>query len=159
MTLNFWKVRNGISLATQSSAPASPANGDIYYDSTLLVFRFYQNGSWTTLGGSASTSGTRGSPNSISAGGSIAVVNARRQVIFVQGNSAPVSLSASAPFTSLTNLSVGDEVVLIGRSDTNTVTLLNVSGNAEINGDCTLGASDTITLIYDGTALVEGARS
>jgi hypothetical protein len=50
MAINFMKVKNGITFLPQSSAPGSPQNGDLYYDSTLNKFRFYQNGAWVVPG-------------------------------------------------------------------------------------------------------------
>jgi len=49
MSVNFTNIRDGIGLQGLSGAPASPANGDIYYDTTLTSFRFYQAGAWTSL--------------------------------------------------------------------------------------------------------------
>jgi hypothetical protein len=49
MANSFLKVRNGLSLTSQSGVPSSPASGDIYYDSTANTFIFYQNGSWINL--------------------------------------------------------------------------------------------------------------
>lgn len=49
MASNFLKIYKGVSYAPQSSAPTSPDDGDIYYDSTLNKFRGYQNGSWQDL--------------------------------------------------------------------------------------------------------------
>lgn len=36
-------------LHSRASAPSSPANGDMYYDTTLNVVRFYRNGSWANV--------------------------------------------------------------------------------------------------------------
>src|ERR1700677_2387690 len=48
MADNFFKVQRGTHLSPQTSAPSNPANGDIYYDSTLAAFRLYQNGTWVS---------------------------------------------------------------------------------------------------------------
>ena len=50
MADNHFKVHKGLTIAPQSSEPANPTNGDIYYDSTLNQFRKYENGAWTSLG-------------------------------------------------------------------------------------------------------------
>lgn len=59
MADNHFKINRGLSLVPQTSAPSNPANGDIYYDSTLNKFRKYQNAQWTDLdtGGSGSGAG------------------------------------------------------------------------------------------------------
>jgi len=49
MATNFFKVNRGITLAVLSSPPANPINGDIYYDSTLNSFQFYEAGAWVSL--------------------------------------------------------------------------------------------------------------
>jgi len=49
MALNFQTISKGLGLVPQASAPASPVNGDCYYDSTLFKFRFRQNGAWVSI--------------------------------------------------------------------------------------------------------------
>jgi len=44
----------GINVGGMAGDVASPANGDIHYNSSTGTFRFYQNGSYTELGGSGS---------------------------------------------------------------------------------------------------------
>jgi len=64
MSVNFTNIRDGIGLQGLSGAPASPANGDIYYDTTLTSFRFYQAGAWVSLpviSGATITTPTAGS--------------------------------------------------------------------------------------------------
>jgi hypothetical protein len=51
MATNFFKNRNGLALGNLATAPASPVNGDMYYDTTLNKFRRYQNGAWGNFGG------------------------------------------------------------------------------------------------------------
>lgn len=50
MSLNFMKIQKGINFAPQASAPSSPTNGDVYYNSTTNLFQFYQNGTFKGLG-------------------------------------------------------------------------------------------------------------
>lgn len=54
MAQNFYKISKGINLGPQASDPSNPSNGDFYYNSTDQVFKFYQNGAWTTLGSGSS---------------------------------------------------------------------------------------------------------
>lgn len=55
MARDFLKVFKGINFAGQASAPSSPANGDVYYDSSLDKLRVYQNGAWVNLSDSDGT--------------------------------------------------------------------------------------------------------
>ena len=49
MADSLYRVNRGITLNPQSSAPANPTNGDVYYDSTQGTFAFYDNGFWINL--------------------------------------------------------------------------------------------------------------
>ena len=49
MSSNHFRVSKGITLVGQSTAPASPTDGDIYYDNTLNSFGLYQNSGWKYL--------------------------------------------------------------------------------------------------------------
>ena len=55
MSNNFLRINNGITFNAQSSTPSSPSNGDIYYDSTLNIFRQYVNGTWCSIVGDTLT--------------------------------------------------------------------------------------------------------
>lgn len=50
MADNHFKIHKGATLAPQTSEPANPVNGDMYYDDTLNRFRKYENGSWSEFG-------------------------------------------------------------------------------------------------------------
>jgi hypothetical protein len=60
MANNLFKINKGLILGAQASAPASPENGAIYYDSTLNQFRKYENGTWGSFGGELSIQATAG---------------------------------------------------------------------------------------------------
>ena len=49
MASNFYKISKGLTLTGQASAPSSPVNGDIYYNSTDNKVYFRQAGAWVTL--------------------------------------------------------------------------------------------------------------
>jgi len=51
MAKKFYRVGDGIRFFPQTSAPSDPENGDMYYDDTLTIFRFRENGAWVALGG------------------------------------------------------------------------------------------------------------
>lgn len=55
MALNFYLIKQGLTLRPRSSAPSAPSNGAFYYDSTLNRFRAYENGSFQTVLTSATT--------------------------------------------------------------------------------------------------------
>lgn len=46
MSRQSFKIRTSAVLVAQSSAPSSPENGELYYDSTLNAVGIYQSGSW-----------------------------------------------------------------------------------------------------------------
>lgn len=72
----------------------------------------------------------------------------KKQVISVQSSSGAVTLN-SLPFSNTPKN--GSEIVLVGLSDTNTVTFLfnDVSSGLLINGHATLEKGFTLTLIYN----------
>lgn len=86
--------------------------------------------------------GTRASPTLIAAAGTISVSAIHKQVIRVAGNAAPVNAT-------MANGTIdGQEVVLVGCSDSNSVT---VTG-AGINGSRILILRSTLRLIWDNGA-------
>jgi len=106
--------------------------------------------------GANNMSGTRAAPNSITAlGGITPPVGQYRNVMFVQGDSAPVDVSANPRIAAGTV--IGQELILIGRSDANTVTLQNGQG-LSMNGDIVLDEDNVIRFIWDGTNWTEMSR-
>lgn len=49
MATSFWNIKNGLRFTPLSSAPSSPAEGDVYFDSGLSKLRVYQGGSWINI--------------------------------------------------------------------------------------------------------------
>jgi len=47
--LNFWRIAQGVTFTPQASAPSSPSNGAVYYNSSTNLFQFYQNGAFVGL--------------------------------------------------------------------------------------------------------------
>lgn len=85
----------------------------------------------------------------LTAGGTITISTSdKQQAIEVQGNGGAVTLSTT-PFGT-TDPSDKTTIRLIGRSSTNTVTLVNsdTANGCLLNGNCTLTLGDTIELMY-----------
>lgn len=59
---NFLKIGEGVSFVKLASAPSSPSEGDVYYDSTLDQLRFYDGTQWVDTGGGGSGGGSIGDP-------------------------------------------------------------------------------------------------
>lgn len=49
-TFNPDNTNAGVNAGSNGAAPSAPANGDLYYDTGLTAFQFYQNGGWRGLG-------------------------------------------------------------------------------------------------------------
>lgn len=101
--------------------------------------------------------GSRSSPSSIVAATGIAFTGAYWQNLwFIQGSGGAVTISANPQIAAATN--VGQVLTLVGRSDSNTVTLSDGTG-LQLNGPCTLIAGSVIKLLWDGTNWVELYRN
>jgi hypothetical protein len=55
MSINSFKVRTSLVITPQAAAPSGPENGEIYYDTTLNIFRQYVNGAWKTIANASLT--------------------------------------------------------------------------------------------------------
>lgn len=108
-------------------------------------------------GGALGVTGTRASPSAIVAGTGIAFTgNGARQMWFIQGSGGAVDVSAN-PQVAAGSI-VGQELVLCGRSDSNTVLLEDGTG-LSLNGQCLLAEDSVLGLFWDGTNWVEMFRS
>lgn len=75
--------------------------------------------------------------------------NVLRQLLLVQGGSGGTTASTT---TAITNGSIdGQEVVLLGRNNSQPLTISGATTNMDINGDMVLGAGNALTLIWDNT--------
>ncbi len=54
MADNFFKVTRGLTLRG-STAPGTPENGDVYYNTVSAVFKMYMNGAWEDLVGATAS--------------------------------------------------------------------------------------------------------
>lgn len=105
--------------------------------------------------GALTVIGSRSSPINISAITGIAFNGNQRELQFIQGNGGPVEV-ASSPVISVGS-TVGQELELIGASDSSTVTL-NDGFGIRLNGKCVLKSGSSIYLIWDGALWDEMAR-
>jgi hypothetical protein len=106
-------------------------------------------------GGLLQPSGTESSPLNITTSGISYTEDDPRQVFFVQGDSGPVNITSNPQIDAATT--VGVELILIGKSDTNTLTLEDGDGLA-LNGEIILGLNDVISLMWTGSEWIEQYR-
>lgn len=100
--------------------------------------------------------GTRASPSSIVAGTGIAFTGSSTiNVWFISGSGGAVTVSAN-PQIAVGSV-VGQELKLISRSATNTVTLSDATG-LSLNGPWTGALDGSLSLVWDGTNWLEVAR-
>lgn len=115
------------------------------------------NSSWATVPSNApGLSGTRASPTAVTAAGGVVFSgSAYENYYFLQGSGGAVTITAN-PQISAGSL-VGQRMVLIGRSATNTITLADGNG-LSLNGSIVLGLDSTITVVWDGVNWLEVNR-
>lgn len=106
---------------------------------------------WDVIGGSGGGGYANSASLSLAGGGTISGVTSGFQKVRVQGASAAVTLS-STPFGTTAPLD-GTEVVLVGNSNTNTVTITynDAAKGVVCNGDVALTKGANAVFIYDAT--------
>jgi len=143
---------------TNAGKPANSVNniGRLIFVTDLVELQFDNGTTWQSVGGGALVaSGSIGSPNNITAGGGITPLPlAKRQIIFVQGDSGPVEVTAAARVGNGADL--GNEIFIVGCSDTNWVGLAD-GNNLRLNGDKTLVNGSVLGLIWDGSDWLENS--
>lgn len=140
-----------IVLENNGVSPGSYVNANITVDSTGRVTSA-SSGSGVSL----SVTGSRASPQSITAGGGVAFTGATPlQTWFVQGSGGPITVTVNPSIAA--GVSIGQNLRLIGRSDTNTLTL-NDGNGLDLNGSIVLDSNSCIELFWDGTNWTETAR-
>jgi hypothetical protein len=108
-------------------------------------------------GGALLVTGSRASPSNITAAGGIAFTGPdSRQLWFVQGDSADIDVTANPQIAA--GSTVGQELVLVGRNDTQSLKLEDGTG-LSLRGEIYLIADSVLSLFWDGTNWVETSRS
>lgn len=141
------------------SADPILSSGEFGFETDTQRFKLGDGSTaWTDLSYEVALfpSGTRASPNAITAISGIGIAGALREFQFVEGNGGPVTVSAN-PQVEAGSL-VGQELVLKGTDDTNTVTIANGTG-LELNGPCVLREGSSMWLVWDGTVWGEVSRN
>ena len=101
------------------------------------------------------TTGSRGTPQDITAGGGITAANAEREIQYVQGDGGAVNITANPQISA--GVTTSQELILVGTSDTNTLTLDHGDG-LDLNGKMDLEDGSCIGLLWDGTNWTEMFR-
>lgn len=116
---------------------------------SLLLFYDLTEARWLVVGGAGSGGYSSASVLNLADGGSITTIQSGLNKYRVAGNSAAVTLSTT-PFGTTAPLD-GTEVVLIGNSNTNTVTITHndIAKGAVCNGSVTLTKGASVVFIYD----------
>lgn len=114
--------------------------------------------SWSSTSpgaGAYQVSGSRGTPNSITAAGGITSTADSRLLMFIEGGSPTLGVTDITANPQISaGVTIGQELLLIGRN--NAAKLLLQNGNGlSLSGDKLLGEDDTLSLIYDGSVWVE----
>lgn len=108
-----------------------------------------------TTGADFVVTGTNASPVSVTVAG-ITPQGYAQELIFVQGSGGPIDISANPQIAAGTD--VGQTLMLIGKSDTNTLLLEDGTGLG-LNGACTLVDGSVIKLVWTGAIWLEVSRN
>lgn len=120
-----------------------------------LITKSYADANYA--GVAPAITGTRGSPSAVVAGTGIVFAGTGQfNLWFIQGSGGAVDISVNPQIVAGTV--IGQQLNLIGRSDTNTVTFEDGTG-LSLNGTAILGEDQVLTLIWDSSAWVELGRS
>lgn len=145
------------STAEYVSEVGSPQGGSVFYNTTLGVIQYYDGvtSSWIVQAQAGQIQGTRGAPIAITAVGGISATQYQLETVYVQGDGGAVDITANPQISAGNN--DGDELILIGTSDANTLQLDDGNG-LELNGSMLLVNNSVIRLQWDGSTWIETAR-
>jgi hypothetical protein len=133
----------------QRLAIGTPSTGLVVYDTGHKHHLVYNGTLWDPVGHQYINSTA-----TITNATNIAPVDARNQLLPVVGNAAAVTAADIA----ITTAKNGDRVMLIGTSNTDTVTLVSAT-NTVMNGSATLAAGDVIEFVHVTNTWYEVSRS
>ena len=164
MTLLYQLLLRNDTAANWTTANPVLGSGELGFENDTFKFKI-GNGAdlWSTLpyqgtSGALVAHGSTGSPNAITAVGGITVLGAQREYQFITGSGGPVDVTANPQITSGTT--VGQELILQGTSNSNTVEL-NDGNGLSLNGPIVMGATipgSQIYLVWTGTLWSEVSR-
>lgn len=109
----------------------------------------FTSASAPTVGSIFVVSGTKASPNNITALAGITASTDAFQLQFIQGSGGAVDVSANPQISAGTT--TGQVLVLCGANNTNTVLLENGTGLI-LNGSYTMGSSSVLAVQWDGVS-------
>jgi hypothetical protein len=165
MASNFFQVRKGLNLGSQTSDPVSAANGDFYYNSTDHEFKAYVNGSWTAVLVDTSSGDIT---NKLLDDATVFFVDTSddtKRIKFDAGGTTATSTTIAAAQTADRTITLPDaSTTLVGTDATQTLTNKTLSGNTAAtlvsgSGTLTLNTSGTITLPNSTDTLVGKATT
>lgn len=152
-------------IASDGILTGTGADFSFVADSAVLFIRDVTTSRWRMIGGGGGGSGggalvvtgTRSSPQSISASGGIAFTgDDPRQLWFISGAASGINDITANPQVA-SGVSIGQELILVGRSNDNTI-LLEDGNGLSLNGSYEMGADSIITLFWDSSVWVEVSR-
>lgn len=141
MSDNLFRINRGISLNPQASAPASPVNGDVYYDSSLGTYVLYNNGFWINLASQGSV---------VSAA---SLTSANFTAVIMQNSMVRITGSTVCDIHGFTATANGKPIILYNGSSA-TITLHNNSGTEPTATNRILIAGSANMLIASGYAVI-----
>ena len=114
------------------------------------------NTAWGSVSVTPNVSGSQASPNAITAAGGIAFTGTNySNMSFIAGSGGAVTVTATPQIAAAG--SVGQMLILLGTSATNTVTLADGNGLG-LNGAWVGGNNSSLTLIWNGSVWYEVSR-
>lgn len=145
--------------ANWTSANPTLSSGELGFEVDTLRFKIGDGATvWAGLGyeSALAPNGTRASAIAVTAVGGVSLLGVMREMQFVRGSGGPVTVTATPQIEA--GEVVGQELILVGTSDANTVTIANGNG-LELNGTCMLENGSRIYLTWDGTVWGEVSRN